>query len=86
MLFEDLLAHLPGLVQLRAWVAARDNEVRRLGDRRTDSAAEGFHKLLGKGVVRCKYSLKVDKASGRAIEKIQEAGGTVQTAGGGGDD
>jgi len=41
-------------------------------------AKEGYDKLLGTGRPTRKYMIKVDYASKRAIEKIKEAGGTIE--------
>jgi ribosomal protein L15 len=39
----------------------------------------GFDKLLGTGKATKKMNITVDKASGKAIAKVQEAGGKVET-------
>lgn len=47
-----------------------------------DLGAMGVDKLLGTGSVRGKYKVKVGQASASAVEKIQGAGGSVQTVAG----
>ena len=42
-----------------------------------DLGKEGFDKLLGGGRLNKKIKIKVDSASGKAIEKIKEKGGEV---------
>ena len=42
-----------------------------------DLGKEGFDKLLGGGNLNKKIKIKVDSASGKAIEKIKEKGGEV---------
>ena len=42
-----------------------------------DLSKEGFDKLLGGGNLNKKIKIKVDSASGKAIEKIKEKGGEV---------
>jgi len=39
----------------------------------------GIDKLLGSGQVRTALTVVVEEASARAVEKIQAAGGTVET-------
>lgn len=42
-----------------------------------DLKALGIDKLLGTGKVGAKYQIKVSKASARAVEKVEQAGGKV---------
>ena len=42
-----------------------------------DLTALGVNKLLGTGNVSAKYEIKVQKASQKAVEKIESAGGKV---------
>ncbi|UCH88976.1 MAG: 50S ribosomal protein L15 [Thermoplasmata archaeon] len=42
-----------------------------------DLTTLGINKLLGTGQLKGKYHLKVQKASSRAVEKVEEAGGKV---------
>jgi large subunit ribosomal protein L15 len=44
-----------------------------------DLSAIGFGKLLGKGIVKSKMNISVDAASGKAISKVEEKGGKVNT-------
>jgi len=37
----------------------------------------GYNKLLGKGNIKNKLKLKVDRASNKAVEKVKKAGGEV---------
>jgi len=45
-----------------------------------DLGAAGYGKLLGDGLVDVKLNVKVDTCSPRAREKIEAAGGSVETA------
>jgi len=45
-----------------------------------DLAKLGYNKLLGNGVVRSKLNIKVESASGKAVEKVKKAGGDVVLA------
>ena len=47
------------------------------GKKDIDLEKEGFDKLLGGGKLNSKLKIKVDSASGKAIEKIKEKGGEV---------
>ena len=38
----------------------------------------GYDKLLGSGLIKEKFDIKVDSASKKAIEKVKKAGGTVE--------
>jgi len=38
----------------------------------------GYHKLLGTGTVKGKYTITVEEATERAVSKIEAAGGTVK--------
>ena len=42
-----------------------------------DLGEEGFEKLLGRGIIREPVKVKVKKASPRAVEKVEAAGGEV---------
>ncbi len=43
-----------------------------------DLGSLGYDKLLGQGTVQQAYTLKVPRASARAVEKIKAAGGSIQ--------
>jgi large subunit ribosomal protein L15 len=43
-----------------------------------DLGAMGFDKLLGQGKVSQSFSIKVPRASSKAIEKVKAAGGSVE--------
>ncbi len=52
------------------------------GDRlNVDLDKIGYHKLLGGGQVGRPFSVKVETATGKAVEKIRSAGGEVETDG-----
>ena len=42
-----------------------------------DLGKEGYTKLIGSGIINSKIKIKVDKASSKAITKIEEKGGEV---------
>jgi large subunit ribosomal protein L15 len=45
-----------------------------------DLAVLGYNKLLGRGTVTKKMKISVEKASEKALTKVQEAGGSVEVA------
>ena len=47
------------------------------GKKDIDLTKEGFDKLLGGGSIKTKMKIKVEKASEKAVEKINEKGGEV---------
>ena len=47
------------------------------GKKELDLGKQGYSKLLGSGRVKTKIRIKVDSASSKAIEKIEEKGGEV---------
>jgi len=47
------------------------------GKNSIDLEKEGFDKLLGSGIINTKLKIKVNSASGKAVEKIKEKGGEV---------
>jgi large subunit ribosomal protein L15 len=47
------------------------------GKQEIDLAKEGFDKILGGGEVKKKLTIKVKKASGKAVEKVKEKGGEI---------
>ena len=49
------------------------------GESTVDLTSMGIDKLLGSGQVRTALTVVVEEASARAVEKIQAAGGTVET-------
>ena len=65
-----------------AWVAQGFAQAAGKGSYKVDLTALGVDKLLATGSVRSKFQVKVKMASARAIEKVQEAGGSVETSGG----
>ena len=50
-----------------------------------DLTALGYDKLLGNGAVSKRFTVSVAEASEKAVEKINEAGGQVNTSEGGGE-
>jgi len=50
------------------------------GETTVDLTAMGIDKLLGSGQVRTALTVIVEEASARAVEKIEGAGGSVETA------
>jgi len=49
------------------------------GKKEINLTKEGFDKLLGSGTINSSMKIKVKKASKKAIEKIKEKGGDVET-------
>jgi large subunit ribosomal protein L15 len=49
------------------------------GEDAVDLTSMGIDKLLGSGQVRTSLTVIVEEASARAVEKVQAAGGTVET-------
>ena len=47
------------------------------GKKDIDLEKEGYNKLLGGGILSSKLKIKVNSASGRAIEKIKDKGGEI---------
>ena len=47
------------------------------GKKEIDLTKEGYTKLLGSGAINIKMKVKVENASGKAIEKIKNKGGEV---------
>ncbi len=47
------------------------------GKKEIDLGKEGYSKLLGSGNIKTKLKIKVDSASSKAIEKIEEKGGEI---------
>ena len=47
------------------------------GKKDIDLEKEGFGKLLGGGNIKSKLKIKVNSASGQAVEKVKEKGGEV---------
>lgn len=47
------------------------------GKKEIDLRKQGYSKLLGSGRIKTKIKIKVDSASSKAIEKIEEKGGEV---------
>jgi large subunit ribosomal protein L15 len=47
------------------------------GKKEIDLGKEGYGKLIGSGTINTKFKIKVDKASSKAITKVEEKGGEV---------
>ena len=57
-----------------------DKKVSKEGDAfKVELSTLGFGKLLGKGIVKNKLNITVDSASSKAIAKVSEKGGKVNT-------
>ena len=66
------------------WVKEGHAQASGKGSYKVDLTALGVDKLLATGSLRSKFQVKVKMASARAVEKVQEAGGSVETSGKGG--
>ena len=71
---------------VESWVRQGHAQAKGAGAYQVDLTAIGVDKLLGTGNLRSKFTVKVKMASARAVEKVQKAGGSVETASSGGGD
>lgn len=62
-------------------VTANVNQLEEIanGESTVDLTAMGIDKLLGSGKIRTALTVIVEEASARAVEKIEAAGGSVET-------
>jgi large subunit ribosomal protein L15 len=67
---NDIVEHRDKM--LATGIALRSGDVIEI-----DLTALGINKLLGTGTLKGKYQIKVEKASARAVEKVEGEGGKV---------
>lgn len=67
----------PNRTVIRRWINLNQLESMVKGDE-VDLSSLGYEKLLGQGSVKRALKVKVERASGSAIEKIKSAGGSVE--------
>jgi ribosomal protein L15 len=73
----------PNPVVVTRWANVADlSRFSSVGDGKIDLASLGYQKLLGGGSVNQSYDILVPKASAKAIEKIEAAGGKVEITSG----
>jgi large subunit ribosomal protein L15 len=73
----DITVNVCDIVQYTDRMLADGVAVRKGDTIEIDLTSMGIDKLLGTGQIKGKYELKVKKASQRAVEKVEEAGGKV---------